>query len=138
MSQEWAKTVVSGKEQTTTLQFYFHDIQSGKSPTAVRVAQPIQPDRKTTTEFGVLLMADDPLTIGPDPNSKIVGRAQGLYGSACQDELSLVMALSYTFSDGKYKDSSISIMGRNSASKPVREMPVVGGTGLFRMARGLL
>ena len=81
-------------------------------------------------------MMDDPLTVGPDPKSKLVGRAQGLYGIACQDEMSLIMALSYSFIDGPYKGSTISIMGRNSVMHPVRELPVVGGTGLFRMARG--
>ncbi|XP_021753113.1 dirigent protein 23-like [Chenopodium quinoa] len=135
-ADEWAKTVEEGKERTTTLQFYFHDTLSGKSPSAVKVAQPIQQENQTLTGFGVVMMADDPLTVGPDPKSKLVGRAQGLYGSACQDELGLVMALSYTFNDGKYNGSSISIMGRNSAMEPVREMPVVGGTGFFRMARG--
>ena len=131
----WAKTVDSGRERTTTLHFYFHDTPGGKSPTAIRVAQPA-PSSRSPTGFGVLMMADDPLTVGPDPRSKLVGRAQGLYGSACQDEVGLLMALSYTFMDGPYNGSSISIMGRNSAMQPVREMPVVGGTGLFRMARG--
>ncbi|KMT01434.1 hypothetical protein BVRB_9g214420 [Beta vulgaris subsp. vulgaris] len=132
----WAKTVVSDKESTTTLQFYFHDTVSGKYPSAIQVAKPIQPDQRTPSGFGVLLMADDPLTVGPDPKSKLVGRAQGLYGSACQDELGLLMAMSYTFNDGKYNGSTISIMGRNSAMNPVREIPVVGGSGVFRMARG--
>ena len=81
-------------------------------------------------------MADDPLTEGPEPTSKLVGRAQGLYGSACQQELGLLMALIYSFSDGIYKGSSISIAGMNRALNPVRELPVVGGTGVFRMARG--
>lgn len=135
-AEEWAKTVDSGRELTTTLQFYFHDTVSGKSPSAVKVAQPIQPDQQTRSGFGVLVMADDPLTVGPDPKSQLVGRAQGLYGSACQDELGLLMVMSYNFLDGKYNGSSISIMGRNSAMNPVREIPVVGGTGYFRMARG--
>ncbi|KAL9231834.1 hypothetical protein vseg_007004 [Gypsophila vaccaria] len=132
---QWGNTIKSGRQRKTTLQFYFHDTLSGKSPSAIRVAQPITPN-PTQTEFGVLNMADDPLTIGPDRDSKIVGRAQGLYGSACQEEVGLIMALSYTFSDGPYNGSSISLMGRNSIMQTVREMPIVGGTGLFRMGRG--
>ncbi|KAL8137145.1 hypothetical protein V2J09_003146 [Rumex salicifolius] len=131
----WAKTVNSGKEKTTTLQFYFHDVLSGKSPSAIPVAHP-DSTGKYLTGFGTLMMADDALTIGPDPNSKLVGRAQGLYGSACRDDLALIMAMSYSFVDGAYNGSSISIMGRNWAAHPVREIPVVGGTGVFRMARG--
>lgn len=134
-AQTWAMTVDSGRDRTTTLHFYFHDTPGGKSPSAIRVAQPA-PTSRSRTGFGVLMMADDPLTVGPDPSSKLVGRAQGMYGSACQDEVGLLMAMSYSFIDGPYNGSSISIMGRNSAMQPVREMPVVGGTGLFRMARG--
>lgn len=53
-----------------------------------------------------------------------------------KEELGLLMAMSFCFEDGPYKDSTISMIGKNSAMKPVREMPIVGGTGMFRMARG--
>ncbi|XP_074312970.1 dirigent protein 23-like [Silene latifolia] len=134
-AQSWAKTTKYGKKHKTTLQFYFHDIVTGKTPTAVQVAQPNNPSQYKTG-FGSVMMVDDPLTFGPDPNSKLVGRAQGLYGSACQDELSLIMALSYNFLDGPYNGSTISVMGRNPVMHTVREMTVVGSTGLFRMGRG--
>ncbi|KAF5752025.1 dirigent protein 23-like [Tripterygium wilfordii] len=81
-------------------------------------------------------MADDPLTVRPDPNSKLVGRAQGLYGSAGQTIISLIMDMSLIFTDGCYNGSSLSISGINRALNPVREIPIVGGTGIFRMARG--
>ncbi|KAL5561153.1 hypothetical protein UlMin_030900 [Ulmus minor] len=136
-AKDWSKTkrFPAKKEQVTNLQFYFHDIVSGKNPTAVRVAQAPQ-TVKSPTLFGALLVADDPLTETPDPKSKLVGRAQGLYGSVGQQELSLIMAMNYGFIDGIYKGSSISILGTNAAMNPVREMPVVGGTGIFRFARG--
>lgn len=82
------------------------------------------------------MMVDDPLTEGPDPSSKLVGRAQGLYGSAAQSDFGLIMVLNYGFIDGIYNGSSISILGLNQAMHLVREMAIVGGTGLFRMARG--
>lgn len=131
----WAKRFEAEKETVTNLQFYFHDTVSGRTPSAVRVAQANETD-KSLTLFGAVLMADDPLTEGPEPTSKLVGRAQGLYGSAGQVELGLIMAMSYGFIDGMYSGSCFSIIGRNSALNPVREMPIVGGTGLFRMARG--
>ncbi|CAM8899317.1 unnamed protein product [Rhodiola kirilowii] len=131
----WATSIKTGKETTTNLKFYFHDTLSGSSPSAVRIAQaPVTGNSKTL--FGAVLMADDPLTEGPDPKSNLVGRAQGLYGSACQSELGLIMAMNYQFTDGEYNGSSFSILGLNQAMSPVREMPVVTGTGKFRMARG--
>ncbi|XP_027353886.1 dirigent protein 23 [Abrus precatorius] len=124
------------KETVTNLQFFFHDTLSGKNPSAVQVAQPVDKNKSFTTLFGAIMMADDPLTETSDLTSKLVGRAQGLYGSSCQQEIGLLMAMSFSFTDGPYNGSSFALMGKNSAMNPVREMPIVGGTGLFRMARG--
>ncbi|WCJ42168.1 Disease resistance-responsive (dirigent-like protein) family protein [Euphorbia peplus] len=127
--------IKADEPKTTILQFYFHDTVSGKNPSAIKVAESAQ-TTKSPTLFGSIMMADDPLTEGPDPNSKLVGRAQGLYGSAGQSEMCLIMAMNFAFTDGAYNGSSISLLGKNSALSPVREMPIVGGTGVFRLARG--
>lgn len=81
-------------------------------------------------------MADDPLTVGPEPNSKLVGRAQGIYGSASQHEGGLLMVMNFAFVDGKYNGSTLSMLGRNMVLSATREMPIVGGSGAFRFARG--
>ncbi|XP_057788615.1 dirigent protein 23-like [Salvia miltiorrhiza] len=132
----WAKRVDSGDQVVTTLQFYFHDKLSGQNPSAIEIARPLQGGAALPGQFGKLLMIDDALTVGPDPSSKLVGRARGLYGSAAQAELNLIMALSYVFTDGIYDGSSLSLLSINSALNSPREMSVVGGTGLFRLARG--
>ncbi|KAL6007772.1 hypothetical protein ACLOJK_033274 [Asimina triloba] len=127
--------VLLGKEKMSHLHFYFHDVLSGPNPTAVRVAA-AESTNKSQTLFGVTYMIDDPLTEGPDPKSEMVGRAQGLYASASQEDIGLLMSMNFAFSDGKYKGSTLSILGRNAILSKVREMPVLGGTGLFRFARG--
>lgn len=119
-------------EKTTHLNFYFHDILSGKNPSAVQIAGP----QNSTAYFGTTRMMDDALTQGPEITSKLVGRAQGIYGIAAQQELSLLMVMNFAFSEGAYNGSSISIVGRNPVLHDVREMPIVGGSGLFRSARG--
>ena len=81
-------------------------------------------------------MIDDPLTIKPDVNSKIVGRAQGMYAFASQSEFSLLMVLNFAFTEGKYNGSTLSVLGRNEILSTMREMPIVGGSGIFRFARG--
>lgn len=131
----WAKRVDSGDQVITTLQFYFHDKLSGQNPSAIQIAQPLQSGNSPNL-FGNLLMIDDALTVGPDPSSKLVGRARGLYGSAGQTEMNLIMALSYVFTDGIYDGSSLSLLSINSVMNSPREMSIVGGTGLFRLARG--
>ena len=78
------------------LHFYFHDILGGKTPTAVQIAGP----RKGG--FGATIMADDPLTEGRERGSKLVGRAQGLYSVAGQEEPALMMVMNFAFMEGKY------------------------------------
>ncbi|KAI3696874.1 hypothetical protein L6452_29466 [Arctium lappa] len=68
------------KEKLTHLHFYFHDIVTSRHPTAVRVAA-VATTNATINQFGLVTM-DDPLTEGPKPGSKVVGRAQGIYASA--------------------------------------------------------
>ncbi|KAJ0095147.1 hypothetical protein Patl1_17049 [Pistacia atlantica] len=93
-------------EKTSHLHFYFHDIVGGKNPTAVKIAGPLN------------------------------RRAQGLYAIAAQEDLSLLMVVNFAFMEGEYNGSSISILGRNPVFNDVREMPIVGGSGLFRFASG--
>ena len=120
-------------DKMTHLHFYFHDIVGGKNPSVVRIAGP--PD-SFIGNFGNTMMADDPLTEGPKPTSKLVGKAQGLYAMAAQNDLALLMVMNFVFLEGKYNGSSISILGRNAVLHDQREMPIVGGNGLFRFARG--
>jgi len=132
----WAKAVVHGKEHRTDLQFYLHEAFTGESATTVEVV-PAPGSNQTFTGFGYIAMVDDPLRAGPEPTSKLVGRAQGLDGGASRPNgLSLITAVTYLFSDGIYNGSSLSVLGLNPTLKPERELPVVGGTGVFRMARG--
>ena len=81
-------------------------------------------------------MIDNPLTIGPNLSSKMVGKAQGFYASADQEEVGLLMVMNFVFIDGKYNGSTFTVLGRNTVFSTVREMPVIGGSGLFRFATG--
>ncbi|KAK6159569.1 hypothetical protein DH2020_006883 [Rehmannia glutinosa] len=134
--QEWFKNLPNAKEKLTKLHFYFHDIVSGKNPSAITVAQS-NFTLKSPTGFGLVRMMDDALTIGPEPNSKIIGRAQGIYGSASLEEVGLLMTLNFVFTEGEYNGSTLSVLGHNPVFREYREMPIVGGSGVFRLARGV-
>ena len=69
-------------------------------------------------------------------SSKMVGKAQGFYTSSSQEEVGLLMIMNFAFSDGKYNGSTFTVLGRNTVFSKVREMSVIGGSGLFRFARG--
>ncbi|KDP31386.1 hypothetical protein JCGZ_11762 [Jatropha curcas] len=130
---------LKSKTNITRLQFYMHDVVRGPNATAVRVAGRANFTSPNPIEamFGSIFVMDNPLTVSPDPNSTVVGRAQGIYAmSSQQNEFSLLMTLTYAFISGPYNGSSFSVVGRNPVMSEVREMPVVGGTGIFRLARG--
>ncbi|MED6123822.1 hypothetical protein PIB30_053034 [Stylosanthes scabra] len=123
------------KEKLSHLHFYFHDVVSGPNPSAIVVAE-AQTTKKSPTLFGAVVVSDDALTVGPDPNSKMVGKAQGMYAFASQNEIGLLMAMNLEFSEGKYNGSTLSLFGRNPVRNTVREIPIVGGSGVFRFAHG--
>lgn len=81
-------------------------------------------------------MIDDALTRRPERDSEVVGRAQGTYSIAAQNDIAFLMVVNFCFSKGKLKGSSLSMLGRNHVMDEVREMPIVGGSGAFRFARG--
>ncbi|KAL3746303.1 hypothetical protein ACJRO7_015284 [Eucalyptus globulus] len=110
------------KEKLSHLHFYFHDIVSGRNPTAVRVAE-AKMTNSSATGFGAVVMIDDPLTEGPEMSSK-------------ENDVGLLMVQNYVFTEGKYNGSTLSVLGRNAVFSGVREMSIVGGSGLFRFARG--
>ncbi|KAL1554569.1 dirigent protein 21-like [Salvia divinorum] len=124
-----------GREKLTHLHFYFHDVLHGRHPTAVVVAQ-----ASTTAsyryKFGEVLIIDDRLTVGPNLSSRVVGRAQGMYASADVSDAGLLMVFNFVFTDGKFNGSTLSVVGRNAVLSAVREMPIIGGSGIFLFARG--
>ncbi|XP_031259790.1 dirigent protein 19-like [Pistacia vera] len=124
-----------GKEKLSHFRFYWHDTLSGSNPSSMQVVPPVS-NYSSTTAFGLMNMIDNPLTEGPNLSSKLIGRAQGLYGATSQEEVVLLMAMNFAFVQGKYNGSTITVLGRNPVFSKMREMPVIGGTGLFQFARG--
>nr|GMD29710.1 dirigent protein 22-like [Ipomoea batatas] len=119
-------------KKTSHFHFYFHDVTTGRNATAKIVAPP----SAGLFDFGATSMFDDALTESPDRRSKLVGRAQGMYAVTAQQELDLLFIANFAFTEGKYNGSSIAVVGRNPVADDVREMAVVGGSGLFRLAQG--
>ncbi|MCL7023747.1 hypothetical protein MKW94_024465 [Papaver nudicaule] len=141
-SKKWCSETVPykmGMEKMTKLHFYFHDNITGNYPTTYKIAEAPGKSNSSSTFFGELYMADDPLTVGPDPNSRLVGRAQGIFGFSDEKELSLIMGISLVFTGNeKFNGSTISIFTRNPISLTDREFAIVGGTGYFQFARGFV
>ncbi|KAF0910939.1 hypothetical protein E2562_005336 [Oryza meyeriana var. granulata] len=128
-----------GSEKVTNLHFYLHDTLSGKDPTAVPVARGdnVTPNPGNPVPFSSVYVTDDVLTEGPERQSKMVGNAQGLYVSSGKSEFSLVIGMDFEITDGPFSGSSFVVFSRNPVSHgDGRELAIVGGRGVFRMARG--
>lgn len=130
------------EEKLTHIRFFFHDIVTGPKPTMViSVESPLKGSSKSPLPFGSIVVLEDPLTLGPELDSKLIGKAQGFYITVAQEAelyLELIMGMTFTFMEGEFNGSTITVMGRNTISSPVREMPITGGTGAFRFARGFV
>lgn len=121
------------EETLTHMKFFWHDIVGGPNPTSITVVESASKEPYT---FGYVNMIDNPLTVGPELDSKVVGRAEGFYALASQDDYALLMIQNLVLMDGKFNGSTITLVGRNPVSEKVKEIPVMGGTGFFRLARG--
>ncbi|KAJ3676148.1 hypothetical protein LUZ60_003560 [Juncus effusus] len=123
---------ISNGKKMTHMHFYLHEVYSGSNETAVSVVSP----QKNNSSFGMVGVIDDMLRDEADPNSKLIGRAQGLFaGASMEQDNGLFTSLNFIFTDGPYNGSTLAIFGR-LVSGTVIERPIIGGTGLFRMARG--
>ncbi|KAJ4799222.1 Dirigent protein [Rhynchospora pubera] len=114
------------EEKQTHIKLYFHEIISGPSEAGPNLASQV---------FGDIVIFDSALREGPDPSSKLIGRAQGTSISTSQSDSSILSAIYFVFTHGRYNGSTIAILGRVPASGTA-ERTVIEGSGLFRMARG--
>ncbi|KAK1369060.1 Dirigent protein [Heracleum sosnowskyi] len=135
--EEWIENLDNMEQTVTKLHFYLHDTISGENPPSVPVAKASSTD-SSPYAFGLVQVIDDPLTEGPDEESPLIGRAQGLFvSSSMKDEPSLLISMNLYFTEGEFTNSTLNIEGRSPILRPYRELSVVGGSGLFRFARGL-
>ncbi|KAM5550006.1 dirigent protein 22-like [Rosa sericea] len=105
-SDHWFQKLHYSKQKLTRLHFYFHDIVSGQAQTTVMVVSPAKTVKPSPTLFGQVNMFDNPLTKGPELTSKLLGRAQGLYGFASQVDISLLVAMTFIVTNGRHDGSS--------------------------------
>ncbi|OAY52367.1 dirigent protein 4 [Manihot esculenta] len=134
-SQYYSKTLPykSAKNKVTNLHFFFHDTLSGENPSAILIASP---NITNKFQFGKAYAIDDPLTLGPEPTSHVIGNAQGFYLFSGKESSSLVSYYDLGFTEGEFNGSSFSLFSRNPVEDTERELAVVGGRGKFRSAEG--
>lgn len=119
----------------TTLVFYLQDVAQGPNATVAPVIG-INGKVWTYNTFGTIFVVDDPVMLGPSPNSNQVGRAQGVLTVSSLDGANVNVVLSIVFNNLQYSGSSLEIQGTSRQRENYRELSVVSGTGRFRFAKG--
>ncbi|KAL1562383.1 pterocarpan synthase 1-like [Salvia divinorum] len=78
----------------------------------------------------------DPITEGIEEDSTLIARSRGMYVISALDGSHAHMLVSIVFINGKYKGSTLETQGSYEQFERRTETAVVGGTGVFRLARG--
>ncbi|GLJ32175.1 hypothetical protein SUGI_0647750 [Cryptomeria japonica] len=113
--------------------FYVQEIVSGPNATILSSAG-VNGSSSNPRSFGTVFVIDDVITQGPHPNSKFLGRFQGLEANSDLSGKNFLLAVSLIFENG----SILEIQGTIRTQVAKRELSVVGGTGQFRYARGFV
>nr|CAB3451671.1 unnamed protein product [Digitaria exilis] len=117
------------------LHLFMHDEHTGPTPTAVLIVNGTGAPVTGDVRFGDTVVMDNVLTEGPTRDSRHVGRAQGTYVTTSlprEGPPAMLVSMNLVLTAG----STVTVVGRNDVTLPVRELAVVGGTGSFRMATG--
>jgi len=95
--------------------------------------------RGSPVEFGQTKVDDWVITMGTDPNQKIVGRAHGFHMNASNDHTTYIWYIShiYELQDDWFAGSTLQVLGIHGASDS-GQWSIVGGTGVFTNAHGTI
>ncbi|KAM3355499.1 hypothetical protein ACQJBY_025962 [Aegilops geniculata] len=138
LSLQFNASPVGGSKKMTNIRFYLHNTHKVNDPSSVLVAENTNATAhaRGLVPFSSIYVFDDVLTKGPTSRSKVVGNAQGMYVETGKDGYTILLTIDCEMTDGPFKGSSFVMFSRNEFRKPIREVPVIGGRGAFRMAKG--
>ncbi|KAL2254861.1 UNVERIFIED_CONTAM: Dirigent protein 21 [Sesamum indicum] len=135
--ESWFQIISNhGNEKTAKLHFYLQNLVGGENKTVYEVVRG-SITSNSLFSFGSIVVLDNLITVEPDMKSEPIGRLQGVATSADLKTTAVDLNAYFYFTSGGVNGSTISISGRNPVVKNGEiELPIVGGTGMFRFARG--
>jgi len=124
-------TPFAGLLENTEFNFrslYLHNISFGQKPTRATITS-----NHATTGWATFVV-DWPIYDGTGPGAKLVGRAQGqqIFASSWSHSVML------QFANGRFKGSTLQLMGLSATIERPSEWSITGGTGDLAMARGVV
>ncbi|KAL1569142.1 dirigent protein 5-like [Salvia divinorum] len=139
-------TTIKANAPCNRIQLYYHDILfngiDAANATSVKITNP---SAISNFNFGMMVVFDDPMmVVFDDPMmadgrllSPAVARAQGFYFYDKKDIYSAWFAYTLVFNSTDYRGTP-NVMGSDPFLEKTRDLSVVGGTGDFFMARGII
>ena len=119
------------------MMFYMQDWEIGANATATLFAG-ILHKQWWILGFGTIFATNDKLTVAIERNSSEVGKVHGIYVNSALDGSDLHLLMSLVFTNKEYNGSTLEIQGADKFYQKYREVSVVSGTGIFKLARGML
>ncbi|XBJ13523.1 hypothetical protein VPH35_005677 [Triticum aestivum] len=117
-------------ESEVNLHLYLHQIAAGPGTNQVEIVTSSKP-----AGFGTLAVNDWTVMDGPSPGVTIVARTKGMHTQAGVADRTWFNYFSMVFENARYNGSSFEVMGINGQEG---QMSIIGGTGEFAMARGII
>ncbi|KAJ7513849.1 hypothetical protein O6H91_23G016500 [Diphasiastrum complanatum] len=128
--------------QLVQLHWYMHDTPfNGPSPSSIPVTAFNASDFQNEVNnflFGQIYVFDDPLTQDSSLTSASFGRSQGTYSFVSREEIVGYVSYTVTIQTGVHNGSTLNIQGAAPSSAPLKKYAIVGGTGDFILARGIV
>lgn len=131
-----AKTI-KRTEPCNRFVLYYHDIIFGGNNTRANATSAAVTKGSGPVEFGRVVVFDDPMTVGESLDSGTVARAQGMYFYDMKAIPNAWFSFSLVFNSTQRK-GTLNIIGDDIITAKMRDLSVVGGTGDFFMARGMV
>ncbi|CAM6086401.1 unnamed protein product [Calypogeia fissa] len=123
----------------TRFRFFLHDNVLTVNSSADAVISPLL-SAPANSFYGAFFDFDDSMTLLPDPSSEEIGRGRGMYLCAAKDTkgagVEYVWTAQFNEASGHGDGTTLSFQGFYRYAEPVSEISIVGGTGMFKMARG--
>ncbi|XP_051220833.1 pterocarpan synthase 1 [Lolium perenne] len=117
-------------EREINLRLYLHQVIDGPDHNQV-----VTVNSGHRSWFGTTAVIDWTVTDAPEPDATIVARAKGMQVQADLDGPGWFHYFSMVFQDPRFKGSTLAVMGQYLLEG---EMAIMGGTGEFAMARGVI
>ncbi|KAJ1408239.1 Dirigent protein [Sesbania bispinosa] len=125
------------KKPCKSIVVYYHDILfNGTNAANATSAKATNGSKLGSSEMGLLVIFDDPVTKDQNLVSPPVAKAQGFYFYDKKDSYNAWFAYTLVFNSSEHK-GTLNIMGADLMRERTRDLSVVGGTGDFFMTRGI-